>query len=142
MNRMESDRFAQLIRYVRAYRPKAQRYNAGEFSQFGQLPMWETALEQLLQWQPAAIQAYCSLLSQTAIPSWEAMGCRLEAPEYRAGHLFGLQLPDHIDTAALLRRLADQRIYVSLRGGALRVSPNVYNHPADLVRLIEEMHKP
>ena len=55
MNRMESDQFARLTRYERAYRPKAQRYNAGEFSQFIQLPMLEASLSQLHAWDTAQI---------------------------------------------------------------------------------------
>jgi selenocysteine lyase/cysteine desulfurase len=135
MNRAESEQFSRLTRYERAYKPKAQRYNAGEFSQFGQLPMLEAALEQLLDWGAANLQAYCRELSERFIPQWEALGCQLEAPAYRAGHLFGLQLPGAVDYEALVQRLAAQRCYVSLRGNGLRVSPNVYNDAADLAVL-------
>lgn len=137
MNRADSDQFSQLTRYQRAYRPKAQRYNAGEFSQFSQLPMLGAALEQLLAWEPLQLQAYCQELSSRFAPQWEALGCQLEATAYRAGHLFGLQLPDGADYNALVQRLAEHRCYVSLRGGALRVSPNVYNDAADLAVLTE-----
>ncbi|MEZ4939962.1 MAG: aminotransferase class V-fold PLP-dependent enzyme [Saprospiraceae bacterium] len=137
MNRVGSDQFGQLTRYERAYRPKAQRYNAGEFSQFSQLPMLEAALEQLLEWDPQRLQAYCQELSSRFVPQWEALGCQLEATAHRAGHLFGLQLPGAVDYDALVQRLAEHRCYVSLRGGALRVSPNVYNDAADLAILTE-----
>ncbi|TNE68611.1 MAG: aminotransferase class V-fold PLP-dependent enzyme [Bacteroidetes bacterium] len=132
MNRAESDQFARLTRYERAYRPKAQRYNAGEFSQFGQLPVLEAALRQILDWGVPEMQEYCRQLSGAVLPRWEAMGCSLEGPAHRAGHLLGLQLPGEVDTEALVRQLAAQQVYVSLRGGALRISPNVYNNPEDL----------
>ncbi len=135
MNRAGSEQFAQLTRYERAYRPKAQRYNAGEYSQFAQLPVLEAALDQLLEWQPAAMQEYCRTLIAPFLPKWAALGCQLETPAWRAAHLFRLELPGATDYEALLHRLADQRIYVSVRGGALRVSPNVYNSAADLEAL-------
>lgn len=135
MNRMESEQFARLTRYERAYRPKAQRYHAGEFSQFIQLPMLEAALQQLLDWDTAEMQEYCRRLTETAIPEWQALGCRLEEPGYRAAHLFGLSLPQNTDTDRLLAILTERQVFVSLRGGALRVSLNVYNEQADVQAL-------
>ena len=135
MNRVESDQFARLTRYERTYRPKAQRYNAGEYSQFIQLPMLEVALRQLLDWGAGNIQTYCRHLMETAIPQWQAMGCLLEDASHRAAHLFGLGLPEGFDTAGLTAGLAERRIYVSLRGGAVRVSPNVYNDETDVQAL-------
>lgn len=137
MNRVESDQFSRLTRYERAHRSRAQRYNAGEFSQFIQLPMLEAALQQLLEWRPAEIQSYCRRLCETAIPQWQALGCRLEAPAQRAAHLFGLSLPENTDSERLVKLLADRRVFVSLRGGAVRVSPNVYNDAADIETLSE-----
>lgn len=135
MNRVESDQFAGLTRYLRDYRPKAQRYNGGEFSQFAQLPALEEALRQILAWGVPELQAYCRALSAGAIPHWQALGCGIEAPQHRAAHLFGLSLPEGADTAQLLALLAERRVYVSLRGGALRVSPHIYNDAADLEAL-------
>ena len=132
MNRMESEQFARLTRYERAYRPKAQRYNAGEYSQFAQLPVLEESLRQLIAWNPAEIQTYCRQLCESAVPEWEALGCRLEEPSQRAAHLFGLSLPENADTGKLLGLLAERQVFVSLRGGAVRVSPNVYNDTADV----------
>lgn len=132
MNRMESEQFARLTRYERAYRPKAQRYNAGEYSQFVQLPMLEAALEQLLNWDVADMQAYCQGLTAPFLDTWQDLGCQLEAPAHRAAHLFGLELPAAVDTARLFEQLAARRVYASLRGGALRVSVNVYNDAADV----------
>lgn len=139
MNRVESEQFARLTRYERAYRPKAQRYNAGEYSQFMQLPMLEEALRQLLEWGAGDMQAYCRALSAPAIPEWESAGCILETPARRAGHLFGVLLPGHIEPARLLALLAERRIFASLRGGAVRISPNVYNDQKDLDVLTEAL---
>lgn len=132
LNRVESDQFARLTRYERAYRPKAQRYNAGEFSQFAQLPVLEESLRQLIAWGTAEMQAYCRQLYAGAISEWEALGCRLEESSQRAAHLFGISLPENTDTAKLIGLLAERQVFVSLRGGAVRVSPNVYNDAKDI----------
>lgn len=137
MNRVESDQFARLTHYERTYRPKAQRYNAGEYSQFIQLPMLEAAVEQLLDWGVANMQAYCAALSAPHIERWLEAGYSLEAPAHRAAHLFGLQLPDRLGPTRLAASLAERRIYVSVRGAAIRVSPNVYNDRNDLEALTE-----
>ncbi|MCC6462486.1 MAG: aminotransferase class V-fold PLP-dependent enzyme [Saprospiraceae bacterium] len=135
MNRQESEQFARLTRYERAYRPKAQRYNAGEYSQFVQLPMLEAALEQLLDWEVAGMQTYCQRLTAPFLDTWQSLGYRLEAPAQRAAHLFGLSLPAVVDAGRLFEQLAARRVYASLRGGALRVSVNVYNDAADVEAL-------
>ena len=59
----------------------------------------------------------------------------LESADYRAGHLFGVQLPGQLDYRTLVDQLASHKIFVSLRGGALRISPNIYNDSGDLAAL-------
>jgi selenocysteine lyase/cysteine desulfurase len=137
MNRIDSEKFATLTRYERAYQPKAQRYNSGEFSNFIQMPMLETALRQLLDWGVLNIQNYCKSLIIKPLEALEKLGCRVESEEYRANHLFGIILPEHVNNAKLLEQLAAKKIYVSHRGKALRISPNVYNDEADLWALVE-----
>jgi selenocysteine lyase/cysteine desulfurase len=48
--------------------------------------------------------------------------------------MLGLRLPDGADPA-MAEALAAERVYVSLRGDSLRVSPNVYNTGEDVDRL-------
>ena len=94
--------------------------------------MLEASLRQLHTWDTAEIQHYCRRLTETAIPEWQALGCRLEEPAQRAAHLFGLSLPANTNTDRLLGLLAERGVFVSLRGGAIRVSPNLYNDAADM----------
>jgi len=60
--------------------------------------------------------------------------------ERRARHMIGLRLgptaPD--DLAA---RLAQQNIFVSVRGDSVRVSPHVYNNECDVRRLFDGLDK-
>ena len=63
------------------------------------------------------------------------IGYAVERPEYRGAHLFGVRMPDTVDLAAMKEALAERRVSASLRGTALRLSPNVYNDEEDLAVL-------
>jgi selenocysteine lyase/cysteine desulfurase len=135
VNKVNSDLFADLLNYERAYRPLAQRYNAGEYSQFIQVPMCTAAYTQILNWGVHNIQSYCKEISLAAIEELEQSGCKLVDEKYRVHHLFGIQLPSHIDAKALYQTLSRNKIFVSLRGNTIRVAPHLYNTIADLMKL-------
>lgn len=137
MHRAESDNFAKLIRYERAYRPKAQRYNMGEHSNFILMPMLEDSLTQILDWGVENIQNYTKIITQKPIKAIQELGCWLEDETYRANHLLGISLPQNIDNQAFTDKLLTKKIIISNRGVAIRVSQNVYNTEDDLWALVE-----
>ncbi|MDX1674585.1 MAG: aminotransferase class V-fold PLP-dependent enzyme, partial [Longimicrobiales bacterium] len=125
--RVESDDFRNLVAYREEYRPAAARYDVGGRSNFVLMPMAIAALEQLLDWGVPSIEAYCHSITAELFGSLEALGYEADEEAGRAAHLFGLYAPEGLDNAALKAELDRRRIYVSLRGSAVRVSPNVYN---------------
>ncbi len=135
INRHNSEDFTSLVDYVPDYQPGARRFDVGERSNFILVPMAIAALEQLLAWRPENIQAYCRELTSAATPIWQQQGIWSEETDYRAAHLFGLQLPVHIGAGMLQQRLQAQNISVSVRGDFVRISPNVYNDAADVAAL-------
>lgn len=137
LNRIDSEKFAQLIRYERAYRPFAQRYNAGEYSQFIQLPMLENSLSQILDWGVDAIQEYCKSITQKPLEALMKLGCSLESEAFRGHHLLGISLPEGVDNQGFTEQLLNNKIFISNRGVAIRVSPNVYNTEDDMWALVE-----
>ncbi|WP_394994333.1 aminotransferase class V-fold PLP-dependent enzyme [Emticicia sp.] len=137
MHRVESDNFAQLIRYERAYKPKAQRYNIGEHSNFILMPMLEDALSKLLEWGVDNIQNYAQSITQKPIKALQELGCWLEDEAYRANHLLGINLPSSIDNQAFTDKLLSNKIVISNRGVAIRVSQNIYNTEEDLWTLVD-----
>ena len=139
MNRMGSDDFANLTRYAEHYRPGAARYNMGESSNFILMAMMIEALKLVHELKPARIQAYCRELAGGFKEDWEAMGFWVENEQWRAGHLFGLGLPEELDKAALMVHLREKQIYTSLRGNFLRISPHIYNTREDLEVLTEAL---
>ncbi|HZB14906.1 MAG TPA: aminotransferase, partial [Chryseolinea sp.] len=69
-------------------------------------------------------------------------GYWIEQDEYRANHLFGFRLPAASDKQnLLLLELQRKKIFVSVRGEIIRVSPHVYNDENDITALIEALEK-
>lgn len=135
IERKDSENFAGLVNYTDEYQPGAVRYDVGERSNFILVPMLIKALEQLLEWQPANIQQYCRQLTHDLAASLPQYGYRIEDPDWRAHHLFGIHLPDHINVNNLQQKLTRNNIHLSVRGSALRVSPHVYNNEKDIAAL-------
>ena len=106
--------------------------------------MLETALTQLLAWQPERIQEYTKNLLSDAWPALESLGCRVEPANGTTGrshHLVGLWLPDHADPMAVSQALQAENVSVSARARVLRIAPHLYNTPDDvdaLVRVLKQ----
>lgn len=133
--RAGSDDFRNLVDYVDEYRPAAACYDVGGRSNFVLLPMAIAALDQLLDWGVPRIEAYCRHLTRDLFAPLAKHGFEADDEQGRAAHLFGIRSPRGLDIASLKAELDRRRIYVSLRGSAIRVSPNVYNTPADIAAL-------
>ena len=136
MNRLHSEDFSNLTAYQNNYQPKAGRFNVGESSNFILTPMLTRAIEQLIEWTPEWIQEYCKSISSEAISHLREKGCFIEDEAYRASHLIGVYLPSSVDSTLLKKRFAEDHIYVSFRGDAIRISPNVYNSKEDFDQLL------
>ena len=132
ISRRGSEDFQGLVDYTDEYRPAAARYDVGQTSNFILVPMLIEALDLILAWEPARILDYCRALLAGLAEELRARGWAIEDDEWRAGHILGVRLPPGCDLRELEGRLAAARVYASLRGDALRVSPNVYNDPPDI----------
>ena len=139
IGRAGSENFKDLVNYRDDYQPGAIRYDVGERSNFALMPMAIAALEQVLEWQPARIQAYCAGLTAELFDGVRALGYTVEAPEYRGAHLFGLRAPVGTDITVIGERLRERRVHVSLRGSAIRVAPHLYNDARDVAALLDAL---
>lgn len=131
-----SEDFRGLVNYREDYQPGAARFDVGERSNFILLPMLVAALELITEWSPARIQAYCARLMRPAIDAARELGFDVEPDGWRSAHLFGLRTPDGLDNTVLQAALAERGVFVSLRGSAVRVSPNVYNDERDATAFV------
>ncbi|MBT8384906.1 MAG: aminotransferase class V-fold PLP-dependent enzyme [Bacteroidia bacterium] len=136
INRYNSEDFSQLVNYQPKYQPKAGRYNMGECSNFNLVPMLTKSIAQLSEWKPDNIQNYCDKISKKGIEELRNLGCFIEEDAFRAKHIFGVYLPKNFNLDKLKTRFKENTIYVSFRGDAIRVSPNVYNNEEDFDKLV------
>lgn len=136
IGRAGSENFKDLVHYRDDYQPGALRYDVGERTNFALMPMAIAALEQVIEWRPARVQEYCAALTGDLFERVRALGYTVEDAAYRGAHLFGLRAPSGTDITAVADRLRARNVIVSLRGSAIRVSPNVYNDRRDVDALL------
>lgn len=121
------------IGYSDRFRAGARRFDMGASDSMIHLPMIRTALQQICDWGVAAIQSTLRPLTDRIADQAVDAGLAVPPAGRRVGHYIGLRtgrpLPDD-----LARRLAAHGVHVSLRGGAIRVSPYLFNEPHDVDR--------
>lgn len=139
-NRKDAENFARLVDYDDAYMPGARRFDMGEKAQHQLMPVALASLEQLTAWGVASVaETLAAKTAAIAARAAEELGCRSEPAASRARHYLGLRrdgLP-----ADLVARLAAEKVYVSVRGDAIRVTPHVYTTDGDIDRFIAALKK-
>lgn len=136
--RQDSEDFAGLVNYKDTYQPGARRFDVGERSNFQLMPMARAALEQLTDWGVENIYETLSERNARLARMAEPLGLRAAPDALRAGHYLGLKFPGEVPEG-LVERLAERKIFVSLRGTSLRVTPHLYNSDDDCTALIDAM---
>lgn len=142
INRLNSDKFSELVNYQDKYQELALRYEVGEHSNFILVPMLHKAIKQLIKWGPANIQDYTKKLMKDAVTELTELGYTIENENFRANHLLGVRLPKSVELEKLSQSFQKNRVSVSLRGDAVRISPNVYNDEMDVRKLLNAMKDP
>ena len=126
-----------------AFRPDAQRYEAGSYNLLG-LAGLNAALELLLEIGVDNIAAELLRKRAWLIPALQAKGYTVlhaDAPPENAGGIVTFYSPD-TDLPALHQRLEAKRIVTSLRTDRsgqryIRLSPHFYNTDAELHRVLD-----
>ncbi|GAB5409445.1 MAG: aminotransferase class V-fold PLP-dependent enzyme [Balneolaceae bacterium] len=139
INRFESENFANLVNYNDRYQPGALRYEVGEHSNFILVPMMLEAIKSLNSWGVENIKTYCDDLVSEPISKLKKAGFFIEDQEYRVSNLFGIRLGKDHNMDEIKQKLTRENIFISYRGDAIRVSPNVYNDSEDLATLVKAL---
>jgi selenocysteine lyase/cysteine desulfurase len=137
--RAGSEDFQGLVDYRDEYQPMAARYDVGERSNFVLVPMALSSLALVLEWGADRIQRYCDEAFGGVVEEAAELGYSVEPRSGRGAHIFGLRVPAGMELSALNEALRARNVYASLRGSALRVSPNVYNDASDAEVLLEAL---
>jgi selenocysteine lyase/cysteine desulfurase len=135
IQRANAQDFASLILYTEKYDEGARRFDMGERSNFALLPAATRALKQLLEWGIAEISETAGALNRKLAADAAEAGFSSPPEQLRAPHYLCLRRKDGIP-AGLSEILARQRVFVSVRGSSVRVTPHVYNSAKDVERLI------
>jgi selenocysteine lyase/cysteine desulfurase len=133
ITRAGAEDFARLVDYTEDFRFGARRFDMGEFSQFTLVPMATAGLEQVVEWGVDRIAASIEPLTSLLASEVRELGCAV--PHERVRHMLGVQIPGGVP-AKLAERLAESRVYVSVRGHSIRVAPHLYNDARDVERFV------
>ena len=138
LGRGGSEDFAALVDYRDDYQPGAVRFDMAARASFHLMPMAIAALEQLLAWGVDNIAETLSARTAGISNRVVELGLEVGPAQLRAGHFVGVRFPDGLPDG-LLDQLQAQRIYVSMRGDSMRITPHLYNTDADVDRLVEAL---
>jgi selenocysteine lyase/cysteine desulfurase len=118
--------------------PGARRWDSAETANFTNLAAFDSSLDLVLRIGTDAIQRTIDSLVSEIIDGLPGTPCVLASPteRERRGPYVCISARDPSQTAALYQKLTDAGISVSLREGALRISPHIYKTSADIARLL------
>jgi selenocysteine lyase/cysteine desulfurase len=138
INRAGSEDFSRLVEYEDAFQAGARRFDVGERSNFVLLPMVIAALRQILGWGVANVSETLRKLTARIEDEARELGLEAVPAEWRMAHMIGIKLgaeaPDNLAV-----RLAEEKVFVSVRGRSLRVSPHLYNTEEDVRHLFDSL---
>lgn len=104
------------------------------------LPMAAAALLQIKEWQVEKIQRTLSGLTNLIAKKALELGCAVLPPPDRVGHFLGIR-PPHGISPKISERLAKEKIFISIRGDAIRIAPYLYNNEQDVEKIFTILRK-
>jgi len=140
IQRANAEDFSSLILYTDDYDKGARRFDMGERSNFALLPAAERAMKQLLEWGIPEVSETAGALSRHLAEAASDLGFSAPHEPLRAPHYLCLRRKEAIPKE-LPKMLAQEKVFVSVRGSSVRVAPNVYNTLEDCERLISCLRK-
>jgi len=133
--RKDSEDFAGLVNYSREFQAGARRFDVGERSNFALMPVAEASLKLLSEWTVPRVLETLRLRTQAVAERARGEFGIASVPAHRrAGHYLGLRFAGGIPPD-LPMRLAAAKVFVSVRGQAMRVTPHVWNMDEDVEKL-------
>ncbi len=134
MAKAGSDDFTR-VSYSDTYKPGARRFDAGEFASFIHIPMAIAGLEQVAAWGIGNIQESLSVLTDAIASGAGGLELEISGGEDRVGHMIGIRFSED-SIPELQKKLLENKIYISFRGGKMRIAPHLFNDERDVERLL------
>ncbi len=136
--RKDADDFASLVLYTDSYEPGARRFDMGERSNFIGVAMANAAVDQIADWGIDQVADTLGHVTATIAAGAQEQGWLAASEGQRSPHLIGIRHPDGLPQA-LVERLADAHVSVSLRGDSVRIAPHLHTSPDDIDRLLSAL---
>lgn len=138
INRAGSDDFAALVDYTEKYRPGSRRFDVGERTNFGSVPMAIAAAERLIDWTISGVAASLRALTDQIAQCAGSLGLTTPDRDERGPHMLGIELPREV-AQGMGQKLRDSGVIASVRGSSLRIAPHLHITQDDLDRLLTVM---
>jgi selenocysteine lyase/cysteine desulfurase len=138
MSRAGSEDFSGLVDYRDDYQAGARRFDMGEASNFILSPIASAALQQILDWGVDEIARTLRGRTDLIADRAEETGFKVPPRPARAPHLIGITKPGGFPRE-LPKMLAEEKVFVSVRGESIRISPHLYNSADDIDRLFQAL---
>ena len=138
MNRAGSRDFARLVDYRDEYQDGARKFDMGESSSFILSPIAAAALRQILDWGVENIAATLRAKTDAIAGQAREMGLVVAPRHARAPHLIGIAKAGGFPED-LPNRLAQEKIFVSVRGDSIRIAPHLYTTEEEIGRLFSAL---
>jgi len=135
ITRQDSENFAQLVNYTDSYADGARRFDVGERSNFALVPAAQAGLDLLGGWGVDNIAETLGALTNDLAAATAELGYHTAPEHLRAPHYLGIS-SDKPPAPDLLDRLAESKVFVSVRGSSIRITPHLYNSPEDCQQLL------
>jgi selenocysteine lyase/cysteine desulfurase len=138
IHRKNAEDFARLVDYQDEFEPGARRFDVGERSNFALVPAAEAGLRQILDWGVDNVRETIEVMVDHIVERLRPLGLTALPKSERAPHYLGMQMESGLPPD-LLPQLASRKVYVSVRGSSIRITPHLYNHESDIDRLVEAL---
>jgi len=133
-NRAGSEDFSRLVDYRESYQTGARRYDQGEASNFILAPIASAGIKQILEWGVKNISDTLQGKTDAIADRAQQMGLGVAPAHTRAPHMIGVSKPGGFQKDLPLL-LAQNNIFVSVRGDSVRISPHLFSTDEDIDRL-------
>jgi selenocysteine lyase/cysteine desulfurase len=139
-----SNRFNRLADYRLQFREGARRFDVTETAAFIHLSALTASIEFLHRVRVTTVEAHARRLLDLLLQGVGTTSLRVasDPDPARRSTIVALEGRNLDATRRTYQRLRERGVVVSLRENLIRVSPNVYNGPGDIERLLEAAREP
>lgn len=139
INKFDAENLSGLVNYTDKYQSGARRFDMGEKSQFHSMKAFVDSLEFLNEMGTENISQHCQNLVETIPQKLESIKEHIDLwpQNQRSEHILGVYFKNQNHLESAKQNLVKNKVFVSYRSKAMRISPHVYNSMDDIEKLCD-----